>query len=148
MSIERDLLAEWDRDVAAGARAVFDDFRDRARTAPATPRDTGRLADGIDFPDGVRGRPASAQVIYADMVSTAVTDRGADYGTILDRSTGRLVEAADYGHTAFGPIRPPVGGRSFLRRFRVTTEHVGWWDAVTTEAIWAQSVRVLDRFNL
>lgn len=147
-SVAAALLASWDADVTAGARAVFDDYRSRVQADPATPRDTGALAAGIDFPGGIQGSPASG-TLSQDLVSTAVTEAGADLGTILDRSTGRVVTAASKGKRAFGPIRPPLGGnRSFIRQFRVTTAHVGWWDKANNEQHWSRAADQLARFGL
>lgn len=143
MSFAAELLAEFDADVAAGAEAVFTDYRDLVRAAPTTPRASGNLAAGIEI-DPIETSPAGAST---DLKSTATTESGADYGTILDRSTGRVVEAADYGHRAFGPIAA-AGGPSFIRRFRVTTAHVGWWEQSANEILWAQSAAALDRYNL
>ena len=144
MSFERDLLAEFDRDLARGAQLVADDYVRRLRRDPDTPEDTGRLADGIkaDAPKGSAGR------VLVTIRSTARSDAGADYGTILDRSTGRVVEAAAYGHRAFGPIRPPVGGMSFLPRFRVTTKHVGWWERANRDRHLVEASQQLSTVNL
>lgn len=147
-SVEVELLAEFDRDLAAGVRAVADDYVQRVRSSSATPRDTGALADGIiaDPPRGSAGR------IRVTVRSTRKSDAGADVGTILDRSTGRLVEAKSYGYRAFGPIRPPVptrnGPTSWLPQFRVTTEHVGWWEAANPESTLREASQQFARFDL
>lgn len=124
----RQLLADFDADLETGSRLASRRFVELVRSDRATPKNTGALGDGIEADRPTVGRG----VVSVEIRSTATTDAGADYGTILDRSTGRTVEAASYGHRAFGPITPPLsGGRQFIRSFRVTTKHVGWWDKST-----------------
>ena len=139
MTFTSQLLADWDRDVRDGLGLVAETYVGLVRADPATPRDTGALADGIqsDQPHHQVGRST------VDIRSTHRSDRGADVGTILDQSTGRRVDAEDYGHRAFGPFRKPVPTRAggttrFLASFRVTTAHVGWWET-------ANRVQHLDR---
>jgi hypothetical protein len=147
-SVQAQLLAEFDADLLAGAAAVADDYVQRVRSSSATPRDTGKLADGIiaDPPRGSTGR------VTVTVRSTRRSDAGADIGTILDQSTGRLVTAESKGHRAFGPIRPPVpvagGSTAWLPHFRVTTAHVGWWEAANPEATLRTASQQLARFDL
>lgn len=139
------LLADFDRDLAAGAEAVFAEFVKTARADRATPKATGQLAAGI-IADRPSVRPG---LVSATVRSTRRSDRGADIGTILDRSTGRLVEARSYGRQAFGPISPPLSsGREFIRAFRVTTKHVGWWDTVTRVEHLRAASQQLAKFDL
>lgn len=128
MSFARQLLDDFDRDLERGARLMFDEFVRLAQADRATPRATGALADGIRR-EPVDVRPGRVTTLVQ---STARAGSGADYGSILDQSTGRTVQADSYGHRAFGPISPPLsGGRQFVREFRVSTKHVGWWDEAT-----------------
>ena len=138
MTLVADVLASWDRDVRAGAQDVFDDYVARVRQAPSTPTDRGRLRDGIEH-DGVSG--GGGRDPETTVRSTARSDAGADYGTILDTSTGREVRASDYGHRAFGPFQTPVGGTRFLSSFRVTPAPVGWWAESHDPAVWRASGR-------
>ena len=130
MTFQQDLLDEFDRDVRVGFERLVDDYVARVQRDPDTPKDTGKLAAGIVARD-IRNRPGSAS---AEVASTRRSDAGADVGTILDRSTGRLVEASDYGKRAFGPFNGDRGPRTFIPRFRVTTAHVGWWEQVNSAA--------------
>lgn len=148
MSLAKELVAEFDSDFAAGARFVFGDYRDRVRAHPAVPEDTGKLKRNLTLV-GERVRNGLATV---ELKALARSASGADYPTILDTSTGRLVKASSYGHRAFGPFRRPVptsaGPTRFLSQFRVTTLHVGWWDKVNDPRAWLASAGKLERFNL
>lgn len=144
MSYRVDLLREFDKDFGRGSDAVLKEYRLAVQTDPATPLDTGRLMDGLVYKNRVL-RPG---FVSAELTSTARSDEGADYPTILDLSTGRRVEAKNYGHRAFGPFKKPWNGTRFLSSFRVTTKHVGWWDKVNNAGNWADAVRLLDRFRL
>lgn len=128
MTFRADLLDQFDRDLRRGASLVADDYVTRVRNDRAVPRETGGLANGIKA-DTPKISPGRAIIT---ITSTHRSQAGADVGTILDQSTGRLIEAKDYGHKAFGPFRKPVrtklGSTRFLPRFRVTTAHVGWWE--------------------
>lgn len=143
-TFSQQLLSDFDRDLDNAAAAATDEFVRLTRRDPATPKDTGRLGDGIR-PDPPQRRPGSISV---DVRSTATSETGADYGTILDRSTGRRVDAADYGHQAFGPFSKPVGGRRFVRSFKVTTEHVGWWEQATRNDHMRAASEQFARFDL
>lgn len=144
MTYRRDLLADFDADLRRGASAVFDEYVEAVQTDPAMPFDEGRLQEGIVAVDRVH-RPGRSSAV---VTSTARSDAGADYGTILDLSTGKLVKASSYGHRAFGPFKKPWNGTRFLPHFRVTTKHVGWWKKVNSPANLADALRVLERFRL
>lgn len=147
-TFKADLLAEFDRDVKRGHQLVTDAYAARVRAHPAMPRDEGTLAKGVKLDDPSH-RPGLAST---ELRSTARSADGADYGTILDTSTGKLVEASSYGHKAFGPFAKPVptssGPTRFLPRFRVTTKHVGWWVKVNDPGLWRRASQELDRVNL
>lgn len=138
------LVAGFDRDLEAGWKLVVDTYVEAIKRDAATPRKTGGLAGDIS---AVASR-VNAGRATADINSTHRTERGADLGTILDRSTGRVVEASDYGKRAFGPINPPVGGLRFLPRFKVTTAHVGWWTAANRAEHWRAALDQLAKVDL
>ena len=143
-SVERELLADWDRDFRRGSEAVFDEYERLVQQNRVTPRDTGKLAAGITQ----QGLRLSKDRSTVDIVSTYRSPNGADVGTILDLSKGKLVKASDYGHRAFGPFQGTRGRRTFAASFRVTTKHVGWWEKVNDTATWTAAVDQLDRVNL
>lgn len=138
----RQLLADFDRDLETGVRLFARRFVDLVQADRATPRASGDLADGIRA-DRVRVGRGEASV---EIASTATSRDGADYGTILDRSTGRTVKAVSYGHTAFGPIKG--GDREFIRSFRVTTKHVGWWAKATRDELVGRASEQFGRVDL
>lgn len=141
MSFQRDLLADFDRDLRRGAELVVEDYVARVQADTATPRDTGKLAAGIQQ----TGQRFSPGRVITDIASTFRSDDGADVGTILDLSTGRVVEASDYGHKAFGPF---AGSGIFRPRFRVTTAHVGWWKDANRDTHLRSASEQLARVNL
>ncbi len=143
-TFQRDLLAEWDRDFEKGSEAVFDEYVRLVQKNPKTPRDTGKLAAGI-IQQNFRSSKDRATV---DIVSTYRSPDGADVGTILDLSTGKLVKASDKGKRAFGPFKGTRGPRTFTASFRVTTAHVGWWETVNDQTTWLTALDELDRYNL
>lgn len=147
MSYRRDLLADFDADLKRGAGAVFDEYVEAIQTDPAMPYDVGNLQAGIKAVD-VTHRPGRSSAV---VTSTARSKEGADYGTILDLSTGKKV-GPKRGGGAFGPFRKPVqtssGPTRFLASFHVTTKHVGWWKKVNSNRNWADALRVLGRFRL
>lgn len=146
MTFARDLVSEFDDDLRRAWPGVVDEYVLAVRTDPAMPEDTGNLSAGIT-PDVVAARGGRAS---ATVESLARSDDGADYGTILDRSTGRKVTRSGGG--AFGPFKSPVptasGPTRFLTSFRVTTKHVGWWDAVNSDRNWRDALARLSRFDL
>lgn len=144
MSFQAELLAEFDRDLQRGARLLSDDYTSRVQRSPATPRDTGKLAGGIRQTD-IRTSRGRVEITIA---STFRSDDGADVGTILDLSTGRLVKASDKGKQAFGPFAGSRGPRTFIREFRVTTAHVGWWEKANTDTALRSASGVLASVNL
>ena len=143
-TFQRDLLDEWDSDFRKGSEAVFDKYEQMVQKDPDTPRDTGKLAAGI-VQQNLRTSVDRATV---DIVSTRKSSSGADVGTILDQSTGRVVKASDYGRRAFGPFSGTRGPRTFTASFRVTTAHVGWWEKVNGIDTWNAALTELDRYNL
>lgn len=145
VSFAAQLLADFDRDLENAARATTSSYVELVQQDRATPRDTGALAGGIKA-DPLQVSPGRISTLVK---STHQSDRGADVGTILDRSTGRLVEAKAYGHRAFGPISPPLpGGLEFIASFHVTTKHVGWWEQANKPSHLTQASKQMSRFDL
>lgn len=143
-TFQRDLLDEWDRDFRNGSEAVFDEYERIVQRDPDTPRDTGKLAAGIIQ----QNLSTSKDRATVQIVSTYRSPDGADVGTILDLSTGRVVKASEYGRRAFGPFAGTRGPRTFTASFRVTTAHVRWWEKVNSVETWNRSLNQLDQYNL
>lgn len=149
MTFQQELLAEFDRDLERGADLVNTEYVRLVQADPSTPRDSGALADGIEA-----ARPSvTAGRVRTEVTSTYRAPGGADVGTILDQSTGKLVTARSKGKRAFGPFAKPVptrggGTTRFLPEFHVTTKHVGWWENANDEAHWRAAVNQLSKVNL
>lgn len=147
MTLQTDLLAEFDADLAAGWDRFLDEYRLAVRTDPAMPEDTGRLSEGVDYFTRTNARRGSGS---ASLRSLARSDDGADYGTIIDRATGKTILPKK--GRALGPFRTPVRTRSgstrFLGAVQQSTKHRGWWAKVNSDRNLADALNVFGRFDL
>lgn len=113
------------------AEELFDTYVELLRTHPDTPRDTGRLAAGIE-----RGKLIENRGLYAATIeSTARSDDGADYGRILDRADGKTItpvrkKALANTRTGWGPYASA----------KQSTKHVGWWAKVNKPYTWRRAL--------
>ena len=81
MTFQRDLLREYDRDLADCSRAVFEAYERSVRTSRFVPFATGALRSGIKL---ARGSTIRAGVATRDLLSTTVSPDGYDYPALLD----------------------------------------------------------------